>query len=140
MYKSLSALIGVLITVMLAFNGGLSKFTGNYSSIVIIHLVGLICISILLIVKKIKIKLHKHIPIYLYSAGAIGVFTVLFNNISFNNIGASLTLSLGLLGQTITSIVIDHYGLLGMKVIKFKKEKLFGLAVICLGIIIMTLF
>jgi len=140
MYKLLSGLIGILITVMLVFNGTLSKNTGNYSSIVIIHLTGLICISCILLIKKRKLKLYNNIPIYLYSAGAIGVFTVLLNNLSFNYIGASLTLALGLLGQSITSIVIDHYGLLGAEVYKFKKQKLIGLTIITLGIIIMTFY
>jgi bacterial/archaeal transporter family-2 protein len=140
MYKLLSGLIGILITVMLAFNGVLAKNIGNYSSIVIIHLVGLICISFILLIKKIKLKFQNHIPIYLYSAGSIGVVTVLLNNISFNYIGASLTLALGLLGQSLTSIVIDHYGLLGSNVSKFKKQKLLGLAIIALGILIMTLY
>lgn len=140
MYKLLSGLIGILITVMLAFNGVLAKNTGNYSSIVIIHLVGLICISFILLIRKIKLRFQNDIPIFLYSAGAIGVFTVLLNNLSFNSIGASLTLALGLLGQSLTSIVIDHYGLLGAKVCAFKKQKLFGLIIIALGIVIMTLY
>lgn len=140
MYKIYSGLIGVLIAVMIAFNGVLSKYIGNYSSTVLIHLLGLICISFILIISKIRVKLHRDIPIYLYSAGAIGVFTVLFNNISFNYLGASLTLSLGLLGQSVASIVIDHYGLLGMTVINFRKEKLFGLILISIGIVIMTLY
>lgn len=140
MYKLFSGLIGVLITIMLALNGTLSKNTNNYLSTVIIHLVGLICISCILSIKRIKFKLHKNIPIYLYSAGAIGVFTVLLNNLSFNYIGASLTLALGLLGQSVTSIVIDHYGLLGSEINKFKKQKLLGLIIIALGIVIMTLY
>lgn len=140
MYKLLSGLIGILITVMLVFNGTLSKNTGNYSSIVIIHITGLICISCILLIKKIRINFTNNIPIYLYSAGAIGVFTVLLNNLSFNYIGASLTLALGLLGQSITSIVIDHFGLLGAKVYNFKKQKIIGLIIITIGIAVMTFY
>lgn len=140
MYKLYSALIGVLISVMIAFNGILSNNIGNYLSVTVIHIVGLIGISLILIINKIKLNLPKDIPIYLYSAGAIGVFTVLFNNISFTHLGISITLALGLLGQSVASIVIDHYGLLGMKVIKFKKEKILGLTIISLGIVIMALY
>ena len=76
----------------------------------------------------------------MYSAGAIGVFTVLFNNITFSTLGVSLTIALGLFGQSMASIVIDHYGLLGMKVIKFNPNKLVGLVLIILGIIVMAIF
>ena len=140
MYKLYSALIGVLLSIMIAINGILARNIGNYSSVVIIHIVGLIGISFILLIKKIKFNLRKDIPIYLYSAGAIGVFTVLFSNISFNRLGVSISLALCLLGQSLASIIIDHYGLLGMEVIKFKKEKILGLIIICFGIITMTLY
>jgi bacterial/archaeal transporter family-2 protein len=140
MYSLLSAFIGVLITIMILLNGVLSQKLGNYSSTFTIHLVGLILISIILIVRKSEISFNKDIPIYLYSGGFLGVFTILFNNISFNHLGASLTLALGLLGQSICSLILDHYGVLGMKVVKFKKEKLLGLIIIASGIVIMTLY
>ena len=140
MYKLYSGLIGVLISVMIAFNGILSNNIGNYPSVIVIHIIGLIGISFILIINKVKLNFGKNIPIYLYSAGAIGVFTVLFNNLSFNTLGVSLTLALGLLGQSVASVVIDHYGLLGMKVIKFKKEKMLGFIIISLGIMTMTLY
>jgi bacterial/archaeal transporter family-2 protein len=140
MYRLLSALIGVLITIMVLLNGVLSQKLGNYSSTFIIHLLGLTLMSIIVIVKKNKISFSKDIPIYLYSGGILGVFTILFNNISFNLLGASLTLALGLLGQSICSLVVDHYGVLGMRVVKFKKEKLLGLIIIALGIVIMTIY
>lgn len=140
MYKLYSGFIGVLIAIMLVFNGVLASNLGNYSSTVIIHIIGLIGIIFILIINKAKFNSYKDIPIYLYSAGAIGVFTVLFNNISFNHLGVSLTLALGLLGQSFASVVIDHYGLLGMEIVKFKKEKVLGLILISLGIVIMNLY
>lgn len=140
MYNLLSAVIGVIITVMIMFNGVLSQGLGNYTSTVVIHLIGFIAITLILMIKKIKVSYHKDLPLYLYSSGAIGVFTILFNNISFTYLGASLTLALGLLGQSLISMVLDHYGWLGMKAVRFKKEKLAGLMIISLGILIMTLY
>lgn len=140
MNNILSVLTGVLIAVMITFNGELGSKTGNYLSSVIIHIGGLIVIIAILIVTKSKLKINKDIPIYMYSAGAIGVFTVLFNNITFSILGVSLTIALGLFGQSIASIVIDHYGLLGMKVTKFNPNKLVGLVLIILGIVVMSVF
>jgi len=140
MYNLYAGFIGILISIMVLVNGVLGTATGNYTSSVIIHIVGLICIIFILIVKKYKITFNKSIPLYFYCGGAIGIFVVLFTNVAFQNIGVSLTVALGLLGQSVTSIIIDHYGLLGMKVDKFKKEKTFGLLLICVGVIIMTLF
>lgn len=140
MYKGSAIFIGALIAIMVTFNGVLAGYLGNYQSILVVNIVGLIAVSLILIIKRKKIRLNLHIPIYLYTAGAIGVFLVFFNNLNFNYLGVSLTLSIGLLGQSITSGVIDHYGLFGMESHKFHKEKLFGFLLISIGIAIMIFF
>ena len=140
MNNLISTFIGVLIAIMVMFNGTLSNTLGNYTSIVVIHLVGLLAMILVLLATKSKIKNVKGIPLYLYSAGAIGVFTVLFTNLSFSALGLSLTLALGLLGQSLASMVIDHFGLLKMKVIKFEKKKCIGLLFITFGIFVMAIF
>lgn len=140
MNNLISAFIGALIAIMVMFNGTLSNAFGNYTSITIIHIVGLFSIILVLIITGSKIKYHNQVPLYWYSAGAIGVFTVLFNNLSFPVLGVSLTLALGLLGQSLASILVDHFGLMGMKVVKFEKQKCIGLLFITLGILLMTFF
>ncbi len=118
----ISAFIGTLIAIMTLFNGTLANTFGNYTSSIIIHVIGLFSITFVLLISRSKFKIQKGIPVYLYSAGAIGVFSVIFSNLSFSKLGVSLTLALGLLGQSLSSIFIDHFGLLGMKVIKFEKR------------------
>ena len=140
MNKLISAFIGALISLMIMINGSLSAAVGNYKSSIIIHIVGLISIILVLLVSKEKLIIKKGLPLYLYSAGAIGVFTVLFNNLSFQALGVSLTLALGLLGESLASILIDHYGLLGMKSIKYHSKKFIGLIFIILGIAVMAVF
>jgi transporter family-2 protein len=125
---------------MTSLNGILSTYAGNYLSTVLIHFVGLIGVIAILIFTKTKLTFDKTLPLTLYSAGVIGVFTVLFNNYTFVPIGASLTMALGLFGQAISSIIIDNFGLLGVKVVKFNKKKLIGLGIISLGLIIMTVY
>ena len=140
MFNFLSMIAGALIAIMTSFNDILSTYTGNYTSSVLIHFVGLIGIILVLIINKSKLIYDKNISIFLYSAGVIGVFTVLFSNFTFVPLGASLTMALGLLGQTVSAIIIDHFGLFGVNVIKFNKKKLVGLAIICLGLVIMTIY
>lgn len=140
MNNLISALIGALIAIMIMLNGTLSNALGNYTATIIIHTIGLSAITLVFLVSKQKFIINKGTPFYLYSAGAIGIFTVLFNNLTFSSLGISLTLALGLLGQTITSIIIDHFGLLGMQVMKYQKHKLIGLAFIILGIVVMAVF
>lgn len=140
MYKYSAVFIGILIAIMVAFNGVLDNQVGTYLATFIIHLVGLITIILILIFKKQKFLIKEKLPMYLFSAGAMGVFVVSFNNICFNKLGASLTLSLGIIGQLVLSCIIDHFGFLGMKVYKFKKKKLIGFAIIFIGIVVMTIY
>lgn len=140
MNNLVSAFIGVLIAVMIMINGTLSNALGNYTSTIIIHIIGLIPIILVLLASRKKLIINKDVPFYLYSAGAIGVFPILFNNLTFSALGVSLTLALGLLGQSLASIIIDHFGLLGMKVIKYQKKKLIGLVFIISGIAVMAVF
>ena len=140
MNNLVSAIIGALIAVMIMLNGTLSNALGNYTATIIIHIIGLSAIIFVLLLSKQKFIINRGIPFYLYSAGAIGVFAVLFNNLTFSSLGISLSLALGLLGQTITSIIIDHFGLLGMQVMQYQKKKLIGLIFIILGIFVMAVF
>ncbi len=141
MNKYLSAFTGALVAVMILFNGVLANAYGNYSSSVIVHTVGLLTIILLLLVSGSKTKTRAaRVPLYLYSAGVIGFFTVVFTNIGFAALGVSATIALGLLGQTLVSVIVDHFGLFGMKVIRFEKKKLIGLAGILLGVITMLVF
>ncbi|WP_238917359.1 DMT family transporter [Clostridium sp. YIM B02555] len=138
MYNLLSLLIGILISIMIAFNGKLSNGVGSYTSLLIIHAIGFFAILILLYCKKIKISFRNNIPLYFYIAGAISVFTVMFNNLSYSALGVSLPVALGLLGQLITSLAFDHCGFLGIPKVSFNKKKFIGLLFIIIGISIMA--
>ncbi|MEF2901510.1 MAG: DMT family transporter [Clostridia bacterium] len=135
----ISIFTGIVLAIMISLNGGLGNISGNYASSVIIHFVGLIGIIFVLIFTKSKIKNLKGIPFYMFTGGLIGILTVLFTNIGFMGLGVSLTVSLSLLGQLVTSLVIDHFGYFNMTVVEFDKKKILGLIVIIAGIYVMTL-
>ena len=135
----ISIFTGIVLAIMISLNGGLGNISGNYASSVIIHFVGLIGIIFVLIFTKSKIKNLKGIPFYMFTGGLIGILTVLFTNIGFSGLGVSLTVSLSLLGQLITSLIIDHFWYFNMPVIEFDKKKILGLIIIIAGIYVMTL-
>lgn len=136
MFYMLSMLMGILISVMVAVNGGLTERYGVYSAAVIIHIVGLLIIIAVVLIKREKF-FSKRFAWYLYLGGAIGVLTTVFNNFAFGRISVSAILALGLFGQSITGLAIDRYGLFGMQKYPFTKEKLLGLALIIAGIVSM---
>ncbi|MEG0180856.1 MAG: DMT family transporter [Peptostreptococcaceae bacterium] len=135
----ISIFTGALLALMVSLNGTVGQASGNYASSVIIHVIGLLGIIVVLIITKSKIKDLKNIPFYMYFGGLIGVLTVIFSNSSFSKLGVSLTSALCLLGQLITSIIIDHFGYFDFPVVKFNKKKIIGLSIIILGIFLMTI-
>lgn len=139
MYKALATFDGVLIALMVAFNGLLALHIGNNQSLLVIHFVGLFGTILLLLGSRGRLQSIRGLQPYLFIAGALGIFNVLFNNLSFSALGATLTLSLNLLGQLIASMLIDHFGLLGLALNKVNRTKLLGVAIMGLGIISMII-
>lgn len=132
----IALLSGIIIAVMVVCNGGLTAQFGVYSANVIIHIVGLLLITLLIFIRG-KNPFAKKMPWYLYLGGAIGVATTAFNNLAYGRISVSAILALGLLGQSIASIIIDQFGFLNLPKHPFKKNKLLGLLLIVCGIVLM---
>jgi len=139
MYKFGATLVGVFVAFMVLFNGTLAANYGNYTALIIIHLIGLAGISTYLILKREKNKINKSIPFYLFLGGAVGVILVSFNNICFSAIGVSLTIAFGLFGQIVMSLIVDHFGLFGLNKIPFNSKKILGLLLVFIGVYVMTL-
>lgn len=137
MYISLAFLCGVIVTTMNIFNNRLSNYCGVYLSTVIIHLVGLVSFIIIMRLKNQKILFKNHFPLIFYTGGMIGVLTVMFNIIAINSLGAALLTALGLLGQLVTSVILEHNGWLGSSLQKINFPKLISLAIIVIGIGVM---
>lgn len=139
MFYALSALTGFCIAVMIVTNGALSDQYGVYAATVIIHITGLLLISAVLALRKERVRHRRDWSLWLYAGGAVGVATTAFNNLAFGKIPVSAILALGLLGQCVTSLLLDQFGLLGMPRRAFRPVKLTGVALVVLGIAWMTL-
>ncbi len=137
MYSVLSLVTGLLIAVMIFINGELSAAYDIFIATAIIHIVGVAFSFAALKVAKKDIKFIKGLPFWAYLGGAIGIITTLFNNYSFGKISVTSLLALGLFGQMATSLVIDSFGLFGMKKHAFQKRALIGVAFSLLGVFVM---
>lgn len=133
----LALLSGCVVTIMIAMNGQLSNHFGLYFATVLIHAIGLATIYIICHMKKAKLHFKNGVPFYLYTGGMIGVLTVFFNNLTIGSIGASLVTALGLLGQLVSSLILEQKGWLGSIQSTITKEKLISLCIILIGIGVM---
>ncbi len=137
MYTLLAFILGVILSFMISINGGLSEAVGVMPSTVIIHAVGSLFALLFCILRKENLKIFGRKPLWLYLGGAFGVLTTVFQNYAFSYISMTSIIALGLLGQTITSLLYDRFGLMGMPKRPFEKSSLISILFAIAGILVM---
>lgn len=130
--------IGILISFLIFFNGALSKIVGNFTSLFIAHIVGFIAIAIInYFVKSEKKKYPKEF--FLYFGGVFNILNFFTQNITMKTIGVSSTVIFIIVGQMISSIIIDHFGFLGRKIHKIQPNKLISFFIILIGAVLINI-
>lgn len=133
MYYLFSFATAVLVAVMIVPNGKLTGISGLFAATVIIHLVGLILTSCIAAIQKEPVFRQRKLPGSLFLGGAIGVATTMFNNMAYGHISVASIVALGLVGQTVTSLFIDQFGLFGLPVKRLNRAKLVGILFTTVG-------
>ena len=113
MYMLLTLSAGILISLLAVINGTLTAQVGLCLTTVIIHIVAIISAFLILAFKRRRFNIKRKLPLWMYSSGLISVCCTLCSNYAFGKISLVAITALGLLSQTITSLVIDQFGLFG---------------------------
>lgn len=137
MYIVLAAIYGCLLSLMNTFNPQLSLYYGDWASSVMIHAIGLAALLPLAFTWG---KPTGSARWYQYLGGLIGILTVVFINIGVNGLGVTSNLTLMLLGQVVSSSVVDHFGILGMKKVPINRGKVLAIAVMTIACVVMVVF
>lgn len=134
MYQALCLLSGVFLAIVITTNGSLSGYYGPYISTVMIHIVGTVVAYFAMKAARQHWKPAQRIPLWMFSGGAIGILTTVFQSVAFAYIGVTPILALSLFGQTVTSLVIDSFGLFRMEKRPVNRATLIGVLVSMCGI------
>lgn len=78
-------------------------------------------------------------PVY-FIGGVLGVVFVTANIVLMPYLGAALTTIVGMLGQMLMGVIIDHFGILGAKKNKINVRKILGIICIFIGIVLLRFF
>ena len=135
MNRILAASSGSLIAIMVLFNGTLAANSNMVFSMIIIHVVGLASVLAIYRVKKETVRLSFEYPWHYYISGVIGIFLVFSNTLCFTELGVTLTLALGLMGQSVFSLIIDRFGLFNRPKKSIQNFEIVGILVISFGLI-----
>ncbi|MBN1624315.1 MAG: DMT family transporter [Clostridia bacterium] len=138
--SSLALFSGIMIAVMVTANGMLAKASTHWVSLIIIHFAGLTTAGIVLVIRKETRSIFNGVHFVFMLGGALGVFTILLNNLCVNNIGVTLTLGLALVGQIIASGIAEHFGWLGVTHKKLSINKVPAYILMAVGAAVMIVW
>ncbi|MFZ5634630.1 MAG: DMT family transporter [Bacillota bacterium] len=118
----IAAVSGMTMAVQGTLNTSLSKVIGLLEATFVVHLVGLVLVSLLLFVFKLgvlKPDLFGQVPVYSYLGGILGVIIIYGVMKSIPKVGVAPATTAIILGQVFTAGLIDHLGLFGMEKMPF---------------------
>lgn len=139
----LAIVLGLIAGTAIAFQGSvntlLSKAIGILEANLVVHLTGLIVVTILLFFGFGSGNLSKitQAPKISLIGGTLGVIVVGSSIYAISKLGVSYALAILILAQLITAGLIDHFGWLGMEQITFNWKRALGIALLLAGVFLM---
>ncbi len=132
----IAALSGVTMALQGSLNAALGKIIGLLESTFVVHLVGLLLVSLLLFVLRLgsgDLRRYGEAPWYFYLGGLLGVLIIygVIRSIAAAGVAAATTAII--LGQVLTAALVDHLGLFGMEKIPFSWHRVAGTVLMASG-------
>ncbi len=133
----LPVLVGVAMTIQSGVNAQLRVQINNPLLATFLSFLGgflLLCILVFFNRQPLPaLRDFTEISWYKYIGGFLGAFVVYAVIISVHRIGAADMFILIVAGQLITAVIMDHYGLLGLKMNPITMQKLLGVLLVVAG-------
>ena len=137
LFYLLPVFAGVAITVQTGINSQLrTSIQHPLLAAFISFIVGTIALALLLLFSRDalpSIDQYSTIDWYKYTGGLLGAFVVTVTLISVSKIGAGNMFVLIVAGQLVTAVLMDHFGVLGMKPNPVSLQKLIGIGLLIAG-------
>lgn len=130
---------GASMAIQGSLNSALGKATSTLMATLAVHLIGtitssLLCLAILVAGwEKITWARAWAGPWYAYLGGIISVGIIYAVAFSIPKIGVAWATTAIIVGQVTCALIIDHFGLFGLKTIPFTWMKLVGLGLLAAG-------
>ncbi|AOH54606.1 hypothetical protein ABE28_009615 [Peribacillus muralis] len=132
-----SIIAGIFISLQGVFNSRMSEEISGWHTTAIVHLVGFtLSIIIYLIARDGRAEGFREVPYFYLLGGMLGVVIVFGEMTAINLLGMSFAIATILIAQLLCAFVIDTKGLFGMFKHKMSFQKVFGVAMMLVGVII----
>ncbi|MGE5139293.1 MAG: DMT family transporter [Rudaea sp.] len=125
---------GISVGLQGAIAGAMSQRVGGTSGSFIIHLSGAFLSGALLLARGgEQIANWRTLPWYMLGAGAFGVILYITLGQTLPRLGATGAISLIIIGQLTTALLIDHFGLFGVPVRPVDGLRIFAVLLLFAG-------
>ncbi len=126
---------GAAIAIQPPLNASLAEKTGYLPAATISFAVGAVVLLILSLVSgEGSFRRAADADWWQLCGGLLGAFFVTMSIVAVPRIGITAVLALTIVFQLITGLVMDHYGMLGMRVIPVDFKRLLGVAFLLAGL------
>lgn len=140
----LAVLIGAMLPVQAGLNAQLARVAGSpVWSALISFGTGTLGLVAYLLVNRAglnTVTALRAAPWYLYLGGLLGAVYVTMILLLVPRLGVALTFGLTIAGQMLLSLLLDHFGLLGLPMQPISAGRLAGVALLVLGVILIRRF
>lgn len=137
-YASLALLAGIAVPIMAAMNAGLGVRLGSpAAAAAVLCVVALLaCVSVMWMSGTLSAGITWPAPTIGYAAGLLFAVYILAITFLAPRIGVGNAVFVVLMGQLISSAVIDHFGLFGAPKVPITIKRSVGLVVMAIGVLL----
>lgn len=129
---------GTLMPVQAGINNKLAKGVSNTITAAFISFaVGMLVLFVFLLVTKqfqFNTAAVKNEPSWIWLGGVLGAIFVTTMTFMVPKLGASLAFTVAIAGQLCISVIIDHYGWLGVPINPISIKKIGGIVLVIVGV------
>lgn len=126
---------GVAVAIQPSINARLAEKTGYLQAATISFAVGTLVLLLLsLLSNQGSLRRVGEADWWQLTGGFYGAFFVTMTIVAVPRIGTTAVLALTIVSQLIAGLLMDHYGLFGMRGIPFDAKRVFGVTLLFVGV------
>lgn len=143
-YLLIALLAGAMMPAQAAANNKMADFVDSpILAALVSFIVGTIALIVYLLLSGVSLTSlagARDAPVYAWIGGLMGAFFVAATVTLLPKLGVAMTFSLVIAGQMFMTLVIDHFGLLGVEIRQVSWPRVAGILLITGGVVLVRRF
>lgn len=129
---------GLLQGFMVSLNGQLGNYYSLYGISFFVHAIAAVLLILYIVLIEKKKITFRGVPKYVYTVGFMGVAIVASSSFCTLKIGATAGMSISVIGQMISSAIVDHYGWFGVEKKAFEMKQIPCYLMVLAGVLLVV--